>query len=51
MGDRHRVPGGGLSAAADAAAGAARPAQLLQRRRDALLWQAGESVGSDSGQL
>src|SRR5450755_1494239 len=51
MGDRHRVPGGGFPEAADAAAGAARHAQFLQRRRDALLRQASESVGSDSGQL
>ena len=47
MGYRRRVWQGGLSQAADAAAGSPRRAQLLQRRCDALLRQEGQFIGTD----
>src|ERR1035438_3205440 len=51
MGQRRGVPESGVSAAADAAAGASWQAELPQPGRDAVLGQEGEPVGGRAGKL
>src|ERR1039458_10582627 len=51
MGQRRGVPESGVSAAADAAAGASLHAELPQPGRDAVLGQEGEPVGGRAGKL
>src|ERR1035438_7023849 len=51
MGQRRGVPESGVSAAADAAAGASWHAELPQPGRDAVLGQEGEPVGGRAGKL